>query len=172
MQEQILPALEHEQNASTSQEEGLTQEQIALFEWRYANGYDLCHDSAYNAWLHQKQLSKNNIMSSDSLSDQRHDEQQDDLLGQNAPTNSADDSMSPSTFMLFTSRLHQSYSSLKTSSDSLSETRQLLSELSKYMYGPEAATNSSKSKRRVKSTARVLTSQESLTTLVEKHQKK
>ena len=124
---------------------GLTQEQITLFEQRYANGYDLCHDSAYNAWLHQKQLP--DFMSSDSLSDQCHDEQQDDLLAHNAPTNSADDSVSPSTSMLSTSRLRQSYSSPKLSSpklssDSLSETRQLLSELTKYMYGPEAATNS------------------------------
>ena len=89
--------------ALTSQEVGLTQEQIALFEQRYANGYDLCHDSAYSAWLHKKNNCLKIILSSDLLSDQCHDEQQDDLLAQNAPTNtptnSADDSVSPICFL-------------------------------------------------------------------------
>ena len=123
-----------------------TEDQVSLFQQRYDNGYNLYHDKMYVSWLRQEHL--------ECLSN--------DLITSTSPgtysCNTECSGVSPLDVQAPTQSL----------SVSLSQTRSLLSELSEFLNQPKAPVKA----KGKKSTARVLTSAESLSILIEKEKKK
>ena len=122
-----------------------TDDQVSLFQQRYDNGYNLYHDKMYVSWLQQEdpECLPNDLITSTSSSTYSSNTESSGIspLDVQAPTQSL--------------------------SVSLSQTRSLLSQLSEFLNQSRAPVKT----KGKKSTARVLTSAESLSILIEKEMK-
>ena len=176
-QEAVEKLDESSSSTATSCKENIsfTEDQVTLFQKRYDNGYNLYHDDIYVAWLQQEHPESlpddivipdtspvssvteniNTIVKSqnDSCTElQNLSENSDNFSVQESSDISDLDVQAPT----------------KSLSVSLSQTRSLLSELSEFLNHPKEPVKA----KGKKSAARVLTSAESLSLLIEKEKKK
>ena len=166
--------LNSEQNPNTKSKESPEEQcqtriqfapgQVLLYEHRYESGYDL-YDPDYFEWLqqtHPESLPDHTPSSASTTPT--------DPLDQTVQSNSSEKAASDVSLSTLNPLEDPSHSTPSSSvSKGLSETRKVLSALSEFLYHPE---RDSSSKKATTSTARVLTSVESLTMLVEKGKKK
>ena len=140
-----------------------SEEQIELFQRRYDNGYNIYDNQMYVSWLQQQHPDDlpENLSSSTTIETQVNGEQVEPL---NCNTSTEDDSTVDKENVV-PSPEQPTYSL----SASLANTRVFVSELREILGERRVV---SKASTKSKSTARVLTSAESLTLLIEKEKKK
>ena len=156
--------------SDTSFEESIsfTEDQVTLFERRYDNGYNLYHDKMYVAWLQQEHpecVPNDLAFVNPNSCPVTENTNTGDISQSESSLESASENLSQSSVQESPAGVQVSTSSLSVS---LSQTRGLLSELSEFLNQPKVPV-----KAKGKTTkARVLTSAESLSLLIEKERKK